>query len=114
MQLAGKQFWLGPARAGQVVRFWADCDLIHLFIGGTRVKTVRSHLTVTDLARAGRPRRGRTPARRRCRPIEPGDAVEVERVVSRGGTIALGGTGRAGRGDPRPAAGSGSGSNPTR
>ena len=25
-------------------------DLIHLFIAGTRVKTVRSHLTVTDLA----------------------------------------------------------------
>jgi hypothetical protein len=30
MQLAGKQFWLGPSRAGQVVRFWASVDLIHL------------------------------------------------------------------------------------
>ncbi len=51
LQLAGRQLWLGPARSGQVVRFWADTDLIHLFIGGTRIKTVRSHLTVTDLAR---------------------------------------------------------------
>jgi hypothetical protein len=34
MVLAGRQIWLGPARAGQVVRFWADCDLIHLLIGG--------------------------------------------------------------------------------
>ena len=24
MILAGKQFWLGPIRSGQVVRFWAD------------------------------------------------------------------------------------------
>ena len=31
---AGNQFWLGPARAGQVVRFWVDCDLVHLSIGG--------------------------------------------------------------------------------
>ena len=51
LQLAGKQFWLGPVRSGQVVRFWVSVDLIHLFIGGTRVKTVRSHLSVNDLAR---------------------------------------------------------------
>jgi len=90
MQLAGKQFWLGPARSGQVVRFWADVDLIHLLIAGTRVKTVRSHLTVTDLARLvadGAVNAGPSP----LPPIEPGDAVEVERVVSRGGTVVLGG-----------------------
>lgn len=90
MQLAGKQFWLGPARSGQMVRFWADTDLIHLFIGGTRVKTIRSHLTVTDLARLvtdGAVNAGPSP----LPPIEEGDAVEVERVVSRGGTVVLGG-----------------------
>ena len=90
LQLAGRQLWLGPARSGQVVRFWADTDLIHLFIGGTRIKTVRSHLTVTDLARlvaAGAVAAGPSP----LPPIEPGDAVEVERVVSRGGTVVLGG-----------------------
>ena len=44
-QLAGKQFWLGPARAGQLVRFWVSVDLIHLSVGGTKIKSVRSHLT---------------------------------------------------------------------
>uniref|UniRef100_UPI003B3ACB10 integrase core domain-containing protein n=1 Tax=Nakamurella sp. TaxID=1869182 RepID=UPI003B3ACB10 len=89
-QLAGRQLWLGPARSGQVVRFWADTDLIHLFIGGTRVKTVRSHLTVTDLAKltaAGAVPAGPSP----LPPVAPGDAVEVERVVTRAGTVVLGG-----------------------
>ncbi len=70
-------------------RFWVDCDLIHLFIGGTRIKTVRSHLSVTDLARlvaAGRGQRRPVTAAARS---QDGDAVEVERVVSRAGTVAL-------------------------
>lgn len=90
LQLTGRQLWLGPARSGQVVRFWADTSLIHLFIGGTRVKTVRSHLTVTDLAAllaAGAVAAGPSP----LPPVQPGDAVEVERVVTRGGTVVLGG-----------------------
>ena len=90
MQLAGRQFWLGPARSGQVVRFWADIDQIHLLIGGTRIKTVRSHLSVTDLAAlaaAGAVSAGPSP----LPPADPGGAVEVERVVSRGGTVSLGG-----------------------
>jgi hypothetical protein len=48
--VAGKQVWLGPARAGLTVTFWADTDVIHLLIAGARVKTVRSHLSVADLA----------------------------------------------------------------
>ena len=90
MWLAGKQFWLGPARAGQVVRFWVSVDLIHLIIGGTRVKTVRSHLSVTDLARLatqGAINAGPSP----LPPVQPGDAVEVERVVSKDGNISLAG-----------------------
>jgi transposase InsO family protein len=89
MYLAGKQLWLGPARAGQVVHMWADCDLIHLLIGGTRVKTIRSHLSVTDLAGlvgGGAVNAGPSP----LPAPEPGEAVEVERVVSRYGLIALG------------------------
>ena len=58
MFLAGRQIWLGPARAGLTVRFWADYDLIHLLIGGARVKTLRSHLSVNDLA-LGRPQQER-------------------------------------------------------
>ena len=40
----GRQFWLGPARAGQTVRFWASVDVLHLTINGARVKSLRSHL----------------------------------------------------------------------
>ncbi len=28
--VARRQFWLGPARAGQTVRFWASADVLHL------------------------------------------------------------------------------------
>lgn len=90
MSLAGKQFWLGPVRSGQVVRFWAGVDLIHLFIGGTRIKTVRSHLSVTDLAQLvaqGATNAGPSP----LPPIAEGDAVEVERIVSKDGLVTLGG-----------------------
>jgi transposase InsO family protein len=90
LQLAGKQFWLGPARAGQLVRFWVSVDLIHLSVGGTKIKSVRSHLTVNDLnklAADGAVNAGPSP----LPPVEHGAAVEVDRVVSRGGTIALGG-----------------------
>jgi hypothetical protein len=68
-KVAGNQFWLGPARSGVTVRFWADTDVIHLMIGGGRIKSVRSHLSVTDLAALLR-QGGRTagpPDRRRCR-----------------------------------------------
>lgn len=51
LQVAGKQFWLGPARAGLTVTFWADTSVIHLLIAGARIKTVRSHLSVADLGR---------------------------------------------------------------
>ena len=45
LAVAGKQFWLGPDRAGITVTFWADHDIIHLLIAGARIKTVRSHLS---------------------------------------------------------------------
>ncbi|GAA1616140.1 hypothetical protein GCM10009679_20570 [Saccharothrix algeriensis] len=64
MEVRGKQFWLGPARSGVLVTFWADTDVIHLLIGGSRVKSVRSHLSVTDLeilARDGGRRAGPSP-----------------------------------------------------
>jgi hypothetical protein len=90
MLLAGRQVWLGPARAGEMVRFWADVDLIHLFIAGTRVKTLRSHLSVNDLA--GLVASGAVPAGPSpLPPIENGDAVEVERCVNTLGQVSLGG-----------------------
>jgi hypothetical protein len=50
LQVAGKQFWLGPIRSGLTVTFWADTDVIHLSIAATRIKSVRSHLSVNHLA----------------------------------------------------------------
>jgi hypothetical protein len=88
MWVAHKQFWLGPRRAGLVARFWANCDLIHVSIGGARVKTLRSHLSATDLAKLiaqGAVPAGPTP----LAAIEDGTALEVERIVSNAGLISL-------------------------
>ena len=90
MWLAGRQFWLGPARAGLTVRFWADTEVIHLSIAGARVKSVHSHLTVADLGKliaAGARNAGPPP----IPTLADGEAVEVDRVISAAGTFALGG-----------------------
>jgi hypothetical protein len=93
LAVAGKQFWLGTARAGVRVTFWADCDVIHLLVAGARVKTVRSHLSVNDLAalaaHGARPA-GPPP----LPPAEPGAAVaavEVDRIVNKTGIVSLAG-----------------------
>jgi hypothetical protein len=93
--LCGNQFWLGPARAGQVVRFWIDCDWVHLSVGGQRIKSLRSRFTVNDLdalaaqgaAPAGPPPVSAWAGRgsRAQRTI-----VEVERTVARNGMVSLG------------------------
>jgi hypothetical protein len=89
MFVKGRQFWLGPSRAGITVTFWADHDVIHLTAGGARLKSVRSHLSTADIARlaatGGRPA-GPPPL---PPPDSPGAAVEVDRVVSTAGTISL-------------------------
>ncbi|MFD7767621.1 IS481 family transposase [Streptomyces sp. NPDC059787] len=89
LQVAGKQFWLGPARSGLTVTFWADTSVIHLLIAGTRIKTVRSHLSVADLGRLAV--RGGRPAGPAPLPGGDGAAFEVDRVVNNGGLVGLGG-----------------------
>jgi transposase InsO family protein len=91
LKVAGKQFWLGPARAGCTVTFWADHDTIHLLIAGARVKSLRSHLSARDLellaARGGRPA-GQPP----LPPADPGSsAIELDRTVNRSGLVSLAG-----------------------
>ncbi|MBE1589050.1 transposase InsO family protein [Nonomuraea angiospora] len=88
--VAGKQFWLGPARAGQVITFWADVNVIHLLVGGVRLKSLRLHLSTNDLARlfAG----GGRPAGPSPLPQAENDAVvEVERTVNKYGLVSLAG-----------------------
>ena len=91
LAVAGKQFWLGPERAGVTVTFWADHDVIHLLAGGARLKTVRSHLTSADLARLAST--GGRPAGPPPLPAPEGDgaAVEVDRVVNAAGSVGLAG-----------------------
>jgi transposase InsO family protein len=89
LMVCQRQFWLGPARSGVTVTFWADTDVIHLLIGGGRVKSVRSHLSVNDLATLMR-QGGRPAGPPPLPPAEPGAAVEVDRTVNRAGTVSLG------------------------
>jgi transposase InsO family protein len=88
LSVAHKQFWLGPRRAGLTARFWADCDLIHVSIGGARIKTIRSHLSTSDLAKLIAC--GAVPAGPAPLPaLYDSAALEVERVVSSCGLISL-------------------------
>lgn len=88
--VAGKQFWLGPARAGQVITFWADVNVIHLLVGGVRLKSLRSHLSTSDLARlfAGG---GRSAGPSPLPQAENDAVVEVERTVTKYGMVSLAG-----------------------
>jgi transposase InsO family protein len=90
LQAAGRQFWLGPARSGMTVTFWADTDVIHLTIAAARVKSVRSHLSAADLARLAASG-GRAAGPPPLPAAEPGSAIEVDRVVSKDGQVSLGG-----------------------
>ena len=90
MQVAGRQYWLGTARAGMTVTFWASVDVIHLTIAGARVKSVRSHLSTADLARLAASG-GRAAGPPPLPPANPGAAIEVDRIVSKDGQVSLGG-----------------------
>jgi transposase InsO family protein len=90
MWVANRQFWLGTSRAGMVVRFWADTQVIHLSTGSTRIKSLRSHLSGADLAKliaTGACPAGPPP----LPPPRPSPALEVDRTVNRNGMIGLGG-----------------------
>jgi transposase InsO family protein len=88
----GRQFWLGPARAGQTIHFWASVDVVHLSIAGTRVKSLRSHYSAADLALL----RNQAPTPAGPPPLpspQPGDraAIEVDRTVANTGIVSLAG-----------------------
>lgn len=90
LTVSGKQFWLGPARAGQTVSFWADCDRIHLRYAGVRVKTVRSHLSANDLRKLtvqGAVPAGPSP----LPPVDDSNAIEIDRTVSKDGNVSVAG-----------------------
>lgn len=85
----GRQFWLGPSRAGQTVWFWAGVDVIRVSIGGACLKSVRSYLGPADLEQLRRD--GGTPAGSPPLPVVKAgsDVVEVDRSVSNSGIVSL-------------------------
>jgi transposase InsO family protein len=85
-----RQFWLGPQRAGQSVRFWAGVDVIHLSIAGARIKSLRSHLSAADLAQLARDG-ARAAGPPPLPPAEDGAAIEVDRAVNNSGLVGLAG-----------------------
>ena len=90
MQVRGKQFWLGTARSGMTVTFWASTDVIHLTIGGGPGQVRPLAPVRCGPGCPGRQRRtasGPPP----LPPAEPGAAIEVDRVVSKDGQFSLGG-----------------------
>jgi hypothetical protein len=93
MAVGPQQFWLGPARAGQLVRFWIDTATVHLSTGGWRIKTVPSRLTGADLARlrlSGARPPGPPPAGPAPGALAASRCVEVDRLVTATGGITLG------------------------
>jgi transposase InsO family protein len=96
MTLLGRQFWLGPARVGQLVRFWVDCEWVHLSIGGRRVKSLRSRFSVNDLdvlvAQGAVPTTDPAPVASRGGPGSRSSRTvfEVERTVGKNGVVSLG------------------------
>jgi transposase InsO family protein len=88
---------MGPARAGQLARVWADEFTVHVLIGGQLVKTVPSSLDAEDLATlkmrgaspAGPP--PAMPAPGRAGTLPGGTVIEVDRAVDVNGIADLAG-----------------------
>jgi len=95
LAVRGQQFWLGPDRAGTPIRLWADTTVVHLFLGGQRLKSLSSRLSAEDLQRlladGGRPA-GPPPIPSFIN-TGPGlgyvGAIEVERLVNAVGCISV-------------------------
>ena len=92
MSIGPQQFWLGPGRTGQQVRFWIDTTTVHLSVDGWRIKTVPSRLSAVDIARlvqAGARPAGPPPAGPVPGVLAATSCVEVQRVVNSSGIITL-------------------------
>src|SRR5215467_8333419 len=92
LAIGPQQFWLGPGRTGQQVRFWIDTITVHLSIDGWRIKTVPSRLSAIDIARlrqAGASPAGPPPAGPAPGALAATSCVEVQRLVNSSGIITL-------------------------
>jgi hypothetical protein len=77
----------------QLVTFWIDTAIVHLSTGGWRINTVPSRLSGVDLARlrhAGARPAGPPPAGPSPGTLAASRCVEVDRLVTATGGIAVG------------------------
>jgi len=91
---------LHEAMAGRLVTVWADLRTVHVTVDGHVVRTVASRLRPEDLRhltmRGARPA-GPAPAKPALRRangvpvLEPGQAIEIDRMVSKDGTVTIAG-----------------------
>jgi transposase InsO family protein len=91
LSIAGQQFWLGPQRAGQAVRFWIDTTTVHVSLQGRHHKTLPSRISTRDLTRlraAGARPAGPAPARP-ISSLAPDAVIEIDRTVNRVGCVVI-------------------------
>ncbi|MFI6485129.1 IS481 family transposase [Nonomuraea sp. NPDC050663] len=94
LSIGGQQLWLGPDRAGMPITVWISTSHVHVFtVGGGRLKSVASRLSVNTLAAliaSGQARPARLdPVHSRA--TTEVTAVEIDRLVSSIGTVSLSG-----------------------
>jgi hypothetical protein len=92
LTVSGQQFRLGPVHAGREITLWADATVVHLILGGVRLKTVPSRFSPTQLHRLladGGKLAGRPPIS--SAPRQQGAAIECERTINATGLLALAG-----------------------
>jgi len=87
--IGGQQVWLGPVLAGRTITVWADERILHVLLDGTRIKTLPSRLSRTDLARLAS--RGARPAGPVPLPLSAAAVIEVDRMVNGCGLTCLAG-----------------------
>jgi hypothetical protein len=90
MMIAQQQIWLGPARAGQPVTFWANTSTIQILSAGTKLKTVPSRLNLDELHTLLDGEATQVDALPiTTGPVTPGGPIETERLVNAVGHIGL-------------------------
>ena len=90
MMIARQQIWLGPARAGQPVTFWANTSTIQVIYAETKIKAMPSRLSIDDLRTLLDGDATQVDALPiTTGPIKPGQPIETDHLVNATGYIGL-------------------------
>jgi hypothetical protein len=95
MTAAGRQIWLGRARAGQQVTVWTSTTTLHVFADEQLIKTQPVTLTQEDLVRlcaqGARPGRPSPASAVPAQGLAADAVVEIDRMVNCNGLVGLAG-----------------------